>query len=885
LADKGSADVAEFVLSVHPSVVFKLGEDLITDDVQALTELIKNSYDADSPIVEVSIDTTIWTTLRSGEVISEADAIKLSAERRAIHDELRGLENRFEDSDYATDRTKLKQSIEAATEKLDGLHEPVQGLIRIADLGSGMTLNDIELGWLTVSASRKRAMKERGERTTRGRTPLGDKGLGRLGAQRLGRVLELDTRTAAESPLLHAMIVWEDFLAVESLARVPISIQSVQSQRTPGTTIVIRGLHEREQWKNARALQAGLVDVISPYRADLGFDISIEVDDVDVDLRERSQAALDTSSVTYSLDYRNGILTVHGAMSMDYLRPDNGQEKIALWEELIHSDRGARFLDYFLEHQGKKAVGLNIQRGDLRRFVEFHSQVKLDEESDFESTLDAGDEVVPADPGPFEGQVDVFQRRKTTAAFESKREYDDWISAATGVRLYRDGFGIRLRTDWLDLASQWTTASSWYTIRPANVVGYINLTAADNGALQETSNREDIRDTPSYRNFQRLLARWLTLTEIFQSAVRRAYNEFVKLNMEDRAGVSAEWSPAELVNEVAGQLQNAADVGVAAQMASSAAENARNAIASLRKNQSSLEEELFIAPEVLKANALAVQRASEAIELIDGELDRVRGLAADVENKRSVLVVLQERLENAEAQIRDVWELVSLGITSETISHEVANISRRIEVGSRDLAKYNDRSLHDRQVAEFAEDVRSSAASLSKQVSHMDASLRYVRDRRTSVSLASICKSTAEFFNSRFEGQRIVVEVIVVDDVSVLTSRGKLLQVLDNLLLNSEYWVAAEIKSGRITAGVITLTVDGRSIAIADNGPGIHPSVEGLIFDPFVSRKPRGEGRGLGLYVVRQLLDSEGASISLDLAKNAAGNRYRFRISFDSKDG
>jgi hypothetical protein len=33
---------------VHPSVLFKLGEDLIRDEGQALVELIKNSYDADA---------------------------------------------------------------------------------------------------------------------------------------------------------------------------------------------------------------------------------------------------------------------------------------------------------------------------------------------------------------------------------------------------------------------------------------------------------------------------------------------------------------------------------------------------------------------------------------------------------------------------------------------------------------------------------------------------------------------------------------------------------------------------------------------------------------------------------------------------------------------
>ncbi len=42
---------------VHASVVFQLGESLISDAIQALLELIKNSYDADASYRKVTIDT------------------------------------------------------------------------------------------------------------------------------------------------------------------------------------------------------------------------------------------------------------------------------------------------------------------------------------------------------------------------------------------------------------------------------------------------------------------------------------------------------------------------------------------------------------------------------------------------------------------------------------------------------------------------------------------------------------------------------------------------------------------------------------------------------------------------------------------------------------
>src|SRR5216684_4543098 len=42
---------------IHASVVFQLGESLITDSVQALVELVKNSYDADASYCKLTIST------------------------------------------------------------------------------------------------------------------------------------------------------------------------------------------------------------------------------------------------------------------------------------------------------------------------------------------------------------------------------------------------------------------------------------------------------------------------------------------------------------------------------------------------------------------------------------------------------------------------------------------------------------------------------------------------------------------------------------------------------------------------------------------------------------------------------------------------------------
>ena len=82
------------------------------------------------------------------------------------------------------------------------------------------------------------------------------------------------------------------------------------------------------------------------------------------------------------------------------------------------------------------------------------------------------------------------------------------------------------------------------------------------------------------------------------------------------------------------------------------------------------------------------------------------------------------------------------------------------------------------------------------------------------------------------------------------TNNGLILQVLINLLDNALYWVNKnETKKKDIAFRIST---SDNTLIIADNGPGIRDDVEPLIFNEFFSLKS--DGRGLGLYIVKEIL-------------------------------
>jgi signal transduction histidine kinase len=80
---------------------------------------------------------------------------------------------------------------------------------------------------------------------------------------------------------------------------------------------------------------------------------------------------------------------------------------------------------------------------------------------------------------------------------------------------------------------------------------------------------------------------------------------------------------------------------------------------------------------------------------------------------------------------------------------------------------------------------------------------------------------------------------------------------------------------------VIETRVDGRSVAVTvqDNGPGIPTEVMPKIFEPFFTTKPKGEGTGLGLGIVKQIVDKHGGKI--DVTSKPGCTRFTVRIPID----
>jgi signal transduction histidine kinase len=130
--------------------------------------------------------------------------------------------------------------------------------------------------------------------------------------------------------------------------------------------------------------------------------------------------------------------------------------------------------------------------------------------------------------------------------------------------------------------------------------------------------------------------------------------------------------------------------------------------------------------------------------------------------------------------------------------------------------------------------------------------------RREPVNIADLCSSVAEEMQSLFEARAIALECNVASkDAVVLGDAADLRRALVNLIANAANWTA---KGGTVS---VSVTVLGRyaSICVEDNGYGVPEDLREHMFERFVGRSRHGGGTGLGLYIVRRILEAHSGTV------------------------
>jgi signal transduction histidine kinase len=97
----------------------------------------------------------------------------------------------------------------------------------------------------------------------------------------------------------------------------------------------------------------------------------------------------------------------------------------------------------------------------------------------------------------------------------------------------------------------------------------------------------------------------------------------------------------------------------------------------------------------------------------------------------------------------------------------------------------------------------------------------------------------------------------------IVGDRRRLEQAIGNVLRNAVHFTPS---GGRVLVHAAG-TSRGVEIVISDNGPGIAPAEQALVFDRFQRSGPQREGHnalGLGLPLARQFVEAHGGTLTLE---------------------
>ncbi|MGH2502315.1 MAG: ATP-binding protein, partial [Ktedonobacterales bacterium] len=309
-----------------------------------------------------------------------------------------------------------------------------------------------------------------------GRFPLGEKGVGRFAADKLGAELELITRPADIDQEIVLRVAWHHFDGGAYLDQVENQWEVREplefSSQPQGTLVRMRRL--RTSWNQELLMRVhdGLAQMTAPNGAVADFGIAFECPEY---------PDLSGPIINELLDHAPYRLT--GQVNENGLfTPDDAD----IWN----------------------AAGSFDARQALR-----------------ERFTDAGGELRAPVCGPFKLSLHAWDLDTAGLRRASMdRRMRDTLRTSCGVRIYRDGFRVwpygERDDDWLEL-NQRRVNNPTLRISNNQVVGFVEITQRDNPDLRDRTSREGMIDTAAYFDLRALVLGVLELLEERRFSTRR----------------------------------------------------------------------------------------------------------------------------------------------------------------------------------------------------------------------------------------------------------------------------------------------------------------------------------------------------------------------------
>ena len=782
---------------ISARTVLELGSELISSDIIAFYELIKNGFDARTKNgVEIRFDIVLrrnaYLTLRKRV---NNNAINLSILKQEILGSIvpNAREHLRIEFERLISRARDHGSLSQA------LHEghTCCNTITVSDTGSGMSREELETNFLVIgTASRKREVEAALQRGDRESPYLGEKGIGRLSALRLGDRLLVDTARTEDLVVNRLKIDWTRFANLDAMLDqidvVPENGPDKPNSAWSGTNIVIAGLSD--DWTEVRVRRMAEYDFA-------------RLTDPFLDQKSRPRIALFWNGERIGIPWMSRDLTnsAHASVHGEY-RVNNGVAELDVTLEALN-------LGFEHPHETQR-VAIPLQ--------------------DLQGTIVGREALVPDSAlvtvGPFSFEVYWYNRRRlsgfdTTGDLHSLKERQEQWS---GILLFRDRFRVfpygEDEDDWLGLDRK-ALRRSGYTLNKTQFVGRVTIGRALNPLLVDQTNREGLRQTPE----QYVLVN--VMQYVVQSLLGRFLNDVERQYKSQKIDLSGAKTEIERLEE-----------------------RAKIAHSRLRR--------------------LVKSEGKDALEELHQTLLEFSEFA---ERART-------RVAQLEQESRQMVEMAGVGLMVEVVAHELARASEKA------LTALD--ALHRRPVPHeirvHVDTLRAAMKSISKRVRVLDPLSISGRQTTELFDLAGLIRDSLEAHEAQFTRHKVTLKLsLPKHPVRIRAVKGMLVQILENLISNSIYWLDMRAIREPSFEPAISIEIGTKppTLFFEDNGRGIAPANRERVFQPFFSLKEKSKRRGLGLFIAREAAEHHNGTLTLDDEVNSeTGRLHRFILELPNTE-
>ncbi len=233
----------------------------------------------------------------------------------------------------------------------------------------------------------------------------------------------------------------------------------------------------------------------------------------------------------------------------------------------------------------------------------------------------------------------------------------------------------------------------------------------------------------------------------------------------------------------------------------------------------------------------------------------------------SVVDITERR--RLEEQLRRTERIAELGTLASGMAHEIGT-PMNVILGR---AEYLLERVTEEPIKKSLQVIVTQVERITRVMNQLLAFARRRPVERRPLDLRETIEGSLEMFQERLARHGIRIEKSFQDDCpKVHADADQMSQVLINLVMNA---IQAMPEGGMLR--VALARADGMvRLTVADTGHGIAQQDLPKIFDPFFTTKETGKGTGLGLTVVKGIIDEHGGSIQVE---SDSGKGTTFTIS------